>query len=58
MIETMTIAEAAEAMGKPEQFIRVGLQRGVFPWGYAVKLEKHYSYFINARRFREIEGET
>jgi len=56
MIETMTITEAAHAMGKPEQFIRVGLQRGVFPWGYAVKLEKHYSYFINARRFREIEG--
>lgn len=55
MIETMSVRQAAEMMGKPEQFIRVGLQQGKFPWGYAVRINKHYSYFINARRFREVE---
>ena len=56
MIETMTVAEAAAEMGKPEQWIRVGLQRGIFPWGYAVKIDKHYSYFINAKKFKEVES--
>lgn len=56
MIETMSVRQAAEEMGKPEQWVRVGLQQGAFPWGYAVKVDKHYSYFINAKRFRETEG--
>ena len=55
MIETMTVAEAAAEMGKPEQWVRVGLQQGAFPWGYAVKIDKHYSYFINAKKFKEVE---
>lgn len=58
MIETLTVEEAARLMGKPEQFVRIGLQRGVFPWGYAVKGEKNFSYWINARKFRETEGES
>lgn len=34
-----------------------GLKQGVFPWGYAIKTsDNHYRYFINARRFAEIEG--
>lgn len=56
MIETMSVRQAAEEMGKPEQFVLIGLQRGIFPWGYAVKIDKHYSYYINAKRFRETEG--
>lgn len=52
----MTVKEAAAALGVSEQFIRIGLQRGVFPWGYAVKITKHYVYYINQNRFEEIEG--
>lgn len=52
----MTVKEAAAALGVSEQFIRIGLQRGVFPWGYAVKITKHYVYYINQKRFEEIEG--
>lgn len=50
-------AEAAKLLGVTAQFIRVGLQRGRFPWGYAVQLSpKKYTYFINRLKFFEIEG--
>lgn len=52
----MTVKEAAASLGVSEQFIRVGLQRGVLPWGYAVKITKHYVYYINEMKFKEIEG--
>lgn len=30
---------------------------GVFPWGYAIKTSANrWTYFINAKRFAEIEG--
>lgn len=49
--------EAADLMGLGKETIRLGLQQGVFPWGYAVKTSEHrWSYFINAKRFAEIEG--
>lgn len=33
------------------------MQQGVFPWGYGIKTSEHrWSYFINKRRFEEIEG--
>ena len=37
--------------------VRKGLQQGVFPWGYAVHTsDNRWSYFINAKRFAEVEG--
>ena len=37
--------------------VRKGLRQGVFPWGYAIKTsENHWVYFINAKKFAEIEG--
>ena len=55
MIEQMTIKEAADELGVSEQFVRIGLQRGRLPWGYAVKIDKHFSYFINKKKFYEVE---
>lgn len=54
--------DAAKLMRKNSQNIRKGLQQGVFDWGYAIRTSKPdavkptYTYFINARRFVEIEG--
>ena len=49
--------EAAVIMGIDKGTIRQGLQQGVFPWGYAVKTSQNrWTYFINAKRFAEIEG--
>ena len=54
-IPDLEVAEVAKAMGKPEQWVRLGLQQGVFPWGYAVLMGKHYSYWVNKKRFEEVE---
>ena len=40
-------------MGKSPQFVRVGLQRGVFPFGTAVKLSSRWSYHISPELFYE-----
>lgn len=42
-------------MKKSPRFVRRGLQDGVFPWGYAVKLD-HWSYFISSVKFTECTG--
>ena len=53
------VEEAAKLMGVSPQFIRVGLQKGVFPWGYAVRITgKRYTYFINRVEFMKmLKGE-
>jgi DNA-binding transcriptional regulator GbsR (MarR family) len=57
MDNKMTIDEAAELMGVSKQFVRVGLQKGIFPWGYAVQVSsKRYTYFISRQKFCETEG--
>lgn len=46
---------AADLMGKSREWVAKGLQDGVFPWGYAVKLTK-WSYFISSVKFTEFTG--
>lgn len=56
-IQTLTLLEVAKLMHKHIHTVALGLQQGAFPWGYAVKTSANrWSYFINARRFAEIEG--
>ncbi len=52
----MTIAEAAELLGKSKQFLRIGLQRGIFPFGYAVKMSSKYTYHISRKKLYEYMG--
>lgn len=53
----LTIEEAADLMGVSRQYVRVGLQKGVFPWGYAVKVSANrYTYFISRQKFCEALG--
>lgn len=52
----ITPQEVATILGKSLQFIYLGLQRGIFPWGYAVLMDSgKWSYFINKKRFFDIE---
>lgn len=52
------IKEAAKLLDIPEQTLRVGLQRGLFPFGEAVKQSERYTYYINRKRLeRWIGGE-
>ncbi len=52
----LSVEEAAKLMGANAQFIRIGLQQGVFPWGYAVKTSTQYTYFILPKKFEECTG--
>lgn len=55
----MKITEAARIMGKDPQFIRIGLQRGLLPFGWAIKTDprnKKYSYYISEKLFNEFVG--
>lgn len=57
VIERLDVREAAKIMRMNANTIREGLQQGRFPWGYAIQTsENRWVYFINAKRFAEIEG--
>ena len=57
MENNMSIAEAAKLMGVSNQFVRIGLQRGILPFGYAVQVSKQrYTYFISRQKFAEHTG--
>lgn len=43
-------------IGKSEQFVRIGLQRGILPFGSAVKTSSKYSYYISPKLFEEYTG--
>lgn len=53
---TLTVEQTARLMNKSKQFVRVGLQKGVFPFGYAVKLSGKFTYYISKQKFTEYTG--
>ena len=54
---SMSVQEAARLMNKSQDFIRIGLQRSILPFGYAIKTGKaRYSYFISREKFKEATG--
>jgi len=57
MTERLTVKKCAELMGVSEQFIRIGLQKERFPFGFAVQTsDNRWTYFISRRRFEESTG--
>lgn len=55
-VEKLLPKDAARLLGISVRSVSLGLQQGVFPWGYGIHTEHSWVYFINARRFAEIEG--
>lgn len=56
VVPKLTVEEAARRLQMNHTTVRKGLQQGVFPWGYGIKTSgNRWVYFINARRFAEIE---
>lgn len=47
----------AEILGKNEQWVRLGLQRGLLPFGTAVQTSTHYSYHVSYEKLKEYVGE-
>ena len=52
----MKVKEAAKLLGKSEQFVRIGLQRGILPFGYAVKMSSKWTYHISEAKIYEYLG--
>ena len=50
------VKTVAKLLHKKKDFIYKGLQRGIFPWGYAVKTSSVWSYYINSKKFTEYTG--
>lgn len=51
------VKTAAMLMGKSIQYVRIGLQRGTLPIGYAVKTSaKKYTYYISPKLFFDVTG--
>ena len=48
-MKNVSIREAAAILNIPEQFLRLCLQEGKFPFGVAVK-RRRWSYYINRAR--------
>lgn len=49
---------AAKVMKKDQQYIRLGLIQGIFPFGEAFKMpgSHQYSYYISPKKFYEYTG--
>lgn len=55
--ENIPIYVAAELMGVSKQFIRIGLQRGLLPFGTAMRIGgSRYTYYISPQKFEEYTG--
>jgi hypothetical protein len=55
-MKRLSVSETAKLMNVSEQFIRIGLQKGIFPWGYALKMSSKWTYFISSAKFTEHTG--
>lgn len=45
----VSVADAAKRLGVSQQFIRIGLQRKILPFGYAVKMSDRFTYHISEK---------
>ncbi len=52
-MERVTVKQAARELGVSEQFVRIGLQRGLLPIGMAVKMSSVWTYHISPGLLRE-----
>ena len=52
----MKVSECTKLLGKSEQFIRIGLQRGILPFGTAIKMSSKWTYHISDAKVHEYLG--
>jgi transcriptional regulator with XRE-family HTH domain len=56
-LKNVPIDLAAKLLGKSRQFVRVSLQRGIAPFGFAVKLSgERFSYHISPKKLNDYIG--
>ena len=52
----MKVAECAKLLDKSPQFVRMGLQLGILPFRYAIKMSSKWSYHISEAKVYEYLG--
>lgn len=54
----MSIKQVARLMNKSEQFVRIGIQRNLLPFGIAIKIDgkAKYSYHVSPNKVYEYMG--
>lgn len=52
----LTVKETAELLNCSQQFVRVGLQRKLLPFGYAIKMSSKWTYNISAHQVYKYLG--
>ena len=54
----VTIKRAAEILGKSQQFVRIGLQRKILPFGVAMQIpgKTTYTYHRSPKQFCDYAG--
>ena len=53
MKKRLKVEEAAKLLEVPPQFLRIALQMGKYPFGFAIKTSSQYTYYINAPQLEE-----
>lgn len=56
MVGNIKVVDAARIMGKSQQFVRIGLQRGLLPFGTAIQMTSMWTYHISPKLFYEYMG--
>lgn len=56
MVGNIKVEKAAQIMGKSQQFVRIGLQRGLLPFGTAIKMSSMWTYHISPKLFYDYVG--
>ena len=59
----ITVEMAARILNKSKPFVRIGLQRNLLPFGFAMqknpeRRRSRYDYFINPKQFADYIGLT
>ncbi len=55
-LHNISVAEAAKRISKSEQFVRVALQTGTAPFGFAARNKTKWSYHISPKKLDEYVG--
>ncbi len=52
-LKNISVEQCAKIIGKSEQFVRVALQTGTAPFGFAAKNKTRWSYHISPKKLSE-----
>lgn len=52
----ITVKEAAAVLHVSQQYVRIGLQRGILPIGTAIKMSRKWTYNITPKLLADYSG--